>query len=238
MVCQQMGTRFNPSCTGPMHIGHLYTLLVNEQYAHERGGQFTVRFDDSVPFYYPQLGERLYEIRERMREDIEWLGVRVDRWSVQSEMVEEAHKRWAEVGYTPHPFDPNAAQVLYVSKQRQEGWLNWGHHPYLTAERVWFDHWDGVTHVIRGEELALEYNLYLYLCDEFHIPRPVHIYLPRVESSRGDISKTAGGYTIGELRSAGYSPADIIDILLKGCCISPANRFALFNLKAAPRIAL
>ena len=30
-------TRFNPSCNGPLHVGHIMTLLVNEQFAHQSG---------------------------------------------------------------------------------------------------------------------------------------------------------------------------------------------------------
>ena len=40
-------TRFNPSISGALHIGHLYMALVNEMEAHRTGGKFIVRVDDT-----------------------------------------------------------------------------------------------------------------------------------------------------------------------------------------------
>ena len=40
-------TRFNPSTNGGLHLGHIYALLVNERFAHDRDGMFYVRFDDT-----------------------------------------------------------------------------------------------------------------------------------------------------------------------------------------------
>ena len=42
-------TRWNPTINGALHVGHLYSMLVNERFAHEQGGKFCVRFDDNNP---------------------------------------------------------------------------------------------------------------------------------------------------------------------------------------------
>ena len=41
-----VNTRLNPTLNGTVHLGHLFTLLVNEYYAHSRNGKFFIRFDD------------------------------------------------------------------------------------------------------------------------------------------------------------------------------------------------
>lgn len=42
-----MVTRIAPSPTGFMHIGHLYTGLISERFAHQTGGVFYLRFEDT-----------------------------------------------------------------------------------------------------------------------------------------------------------------------------------------------
>jgi len=44
-------TRFNPTISGPLHIGHLYMALVNEAEAHHTGGKFIVRADDTQDYW-------------------------------------------------------------------------------------------------------------------------------------------------------------------------------------------
>ncbi|MFR9293239.1 MAG: glutamate--tRNA ligase family protein, partial [Peptococcus niger] len=40
-------TRLGPSPTGFMHIGNLYTGLINERLAHQSGGRFFLRIEDT-----------------------------------------------------------------------------------------------------------------------------------------------------------------------------------------------
>jgi glutamyl/glutaminyl-tRNA synthetase len=96
----------------------------------------------------------------------------------------------------------------------------------------------GITHVIRGEEFALEYSLYRCYCDKFKLPAPKFIFLSRLEGRHGDISKTAGGYSIAELRGDGYTAQDIKDMLAKAGLSCPQNGWYLYNLKREPRIDL
>jgi hypothetical protein len=56
--------------------------------------------------------------------------------------------------------------------------------------------------------------------------------------SKGEISKTHGGYTIAEMRGNGYSASDIISLLAKACLAFPAMGWELHNLKPDPRVNL
>jgi glutamyl-Q tRNA(Asp) synthetase len=62
-------TRFAPSPTGYLHLGHAYSLLLNFQRAQEAGGRFILRIEDidqtrvRAPFY-----DAIYE-------DLTWLGI-------------------------------------------------------------------------------------------------------------------------------------------------------------------
>lgn len=230
MVCT---VRFNPSCTGALHLGHAYTLLVNDWYAKERGGRMLVRFDD-VHANKVDARVNVPAVREQMRRDIEWLGVNVDGWYSEEELAAEVHRRMAEAGFTaPEYIDP-ASVPAFVSHAK--GWVAYPYQPLLSAERALLDDMLGVTHVIRGEELATDLSLHSWFCDLFGLRIPKFIFLPRVEGGRGDISKTAGGCTLAELRANGYTPGAVRQLLARGCLIAEASGWGLENLKPQPRV--
>ena len=232
MVCT---VRFNPTCTGALHLGHAYTLLVNEWYAKERGGRLLVRFDDT---HANKVDGRVNvpAVREQMRRDIEWLGVDVDGWFSEEEMAPEVERRMADAGFAPPPYMDPVGAATFISHPR--GWAAYPYQPLLSAERALLDDMMGVTHVIRGEELATDLSLHSWFCDLFGLAIPKFIYLPRVEGSRGDISKTAGGCTLAELRGNGYTPHAVRQLLGQGCLIVEASGWGLENLKAQPRVAV
>ena len=62
-------TRFAPSPTGLLHMGHALSALLNEQAALEAGGRFLLRIEDiDTTRCKPQFEQAIYE-------DLAWLGV-------------------------------------------------------------------------------------------------------------------------------------------------------------------
>ena len=62
-------TRFAPSPTGNLHLGHAYSALYSERVAREEGGKFLLRIEDID-------GTRCRsEYIQNIYDDIEWLGV-------------------------------------------------------------------------------------------------------------------------------------------------------------------
>ncbi len=62
-------TRFAPSPTGHLHLGHAYAALFAEQYAHNQGGRFLLRIEDIDP----ERCKKEYDTQ--ILEDLEWLGI-------------------------------------------------------------------------------------------------------------------------------------------------------------------
>lgn len=61
--------RFAPSPNGRLHLGHVYSALLNEKMAHERGGRFLLRIEDiDRPRCTPEL-------TASMLADLSWLGL-------------------------------------------------------------------------------------------------------------------------------------------------------------------
>ncbi len=62
-------TRFAPSPTGRLHLGHAYSALLGHRLARERGGHFLLRIEDIDP------GRCREDFVEGIFEDLRWLGI-------------------------------------------------------------------------------------------------------------------------------------------------------------------
>ena len=65
-------TRFAPSPTGRLHLGHAYSALLAHRFARERGGSFLLRIEDIDP------GRARMEYVDGIIEDLTWLGLSFD----------------------------------------------------------------------------------------------------------------------------------------------------------------
>ena len=65
-------TRFAPSPTGRLHLGHAYSALLAHDFARERGGAFLLRIEDIDP------GRSRPEHVDGILEDLLWLGLEWD----------------------------------------------------------------------------------------------------------------------------------------------------------------
>ncbi|HEX8215860.1 MAG TPA: tRNA glutamyl-Q(34) synthetase GluQRS, partial [Allosphingosinicella sp.] len=65
-------TRFAPSPTGRLHLGHAYSALLAHDFAREHGGTFLLRIEDIDP------GRARSEHIDGILSDLEWLGLEYD----------------------------------------------------------------------------------------------------------------------------------------------------------------
>ncbi|MBA3676041.1 MAG: tRNA glutamyl-Q(34) synthetase GluQRS [Sphingosinicella sp.] len=65
-------TRFAPSPTGRLHLGHAYSALLAHRFARDRNGIFLLRIEDIDP------GRARPEYVDFILEDLEWLGLSFD----------------------------------------------------------------------------------------------------------------------------------------------------------------
>ena len=62
-------TRFAPSPTGQLHLGHAYAARVAYEYARERGGEMLLRFED---IDFTRVRDEYYQ---QIENDLHWLGI-------------------------------------------------------------------------------------------------------------------------------------------------------------------
>ena len=76
-------TRFAPSPTGPLHLGHAYSAMIAHDMARREGGKFFVRIEDLDPLRSKKRWEN------QILDDLDWLGLSWDRPVVrQSESID------------------------------------------------------------------------------------------------------------------------------------------------------
>ncbi|MEM3059565.1 MAG: glutamate--tRNA ligase [Methanomassiliicoccales archaeon] len=74
--------RFAPGPSGPLHIGHTRVAILNDEYVKRYNGTFINRIEDTNP---EKIDPEAYDM---IREDLDWLGVRVHQTVIQSSRME------------------------------------------------------------------------------------------------------------------------------------------------------
>ena len=242
-------TRFNPTISGQLHIGHLYMALVNETEAHKSDGKFVVRVDDNNSYWVLHMGKNLIDqYFNDYQEQIEKF-MQVDVWHRESQM--------------PPPTEIIGDHLIFEMLRPKPWWkvsdINWKsdgkpwvwpYSSFSTFEKVIWDFWEGVNLLIRGEDLITESNLYEFFDEQVGLPSPHQVYLPRlmtknkqdlghaIESS-GDIkynlSKSIGTYTLKSQLDK-FSVDEIIEFLRQSCLIDPEGEFLIENIKWNPAV--
>ena len=140
-------TRFNPTISGPLHIGHLYMVLVNAAEAHRTGGKFTIRIDDTQPYWNHWIKEdqrnKYYEDYQEQLNQFE----EIDVWERQSQML------IPEEIIGEHPLLKKYSRFVWMETSNIE-WrtaINQKIMPYCpnhTLEKVVWDFWEDVNLLI------------------------------------------------------------------------------------------
>jgi len=180
--------------------------------------------------------EHFQSLLKSQMEDIQWTDVGVDNYIKQSEQADEVQNLLVHYGYEPMPEVPNGQHKLPPAIRMGTTWIPFPYVIQQTVERVVMDYMLGITHVIRGDDFLTEYSLYCYFCQKFDLPTPEFVFLPRLSSARGDISKTNGGYKIADYRDDGYTPEQLKTKMREACLIYPNNGWELYNIKSNPMI--
>lgn len=234
-------TRFNPSTSGGLHVGHVFVARLNEQFALDSNGQFFVRIvDDYSPGIEVYGAERCQRQAEGYVEDLNWLGFQVDEYQYESAMVEEARRLLRErFHYEPLPELPHVMNYRNtpVILTRPDV-LTYPHTPTITAEKVVMDWMTGTNLLVRGLDLLTEFSLYEQYCRMFGVPEPQQFYVDRLTYHGQDMSKHGGAMQLGFLRRQGYSAQDIEESLRIGCLANPLNGWRPYNLKREPTFNL
>ncbi|HEY8705662.1 MAG TPA: glutamate--tRNA ligase [Gaiellaceae bacterium] len=221
--------RMAPSPTGLLHIGTVRTALFNWLFARHDGGEFRLRIENT------DTTREVAEAVDQIQDSLRWLGLdwdgpatfQLDRMddcrevaqrlvaegkayeddgAIRFRMPDEGVTAWDDVvrGRVEFPNEKLEDVVLVRSDGRST---------YNFASPM-EDVWDGITHVIRGDDHISNTPKQLNIIRAVGAEVPVYAHVPMVYGSDGKkLSKRHGAVSVEEFRIAGYLPDALVNFL-------------------------
>jgi glutamyl-tRNA synthetase len=221
--------RIAPSPTGLLHIGTARTALFNWLFARHEGGEFRLRIENTDTSR--EIAEAVGQIQESLR----WLGLdwdgphtfQLDRMedcrrvadqlmangkayedesAIRFRMPDEGVTAWDDVvrGRIEYPNEKLEDVVIVRSDGR----------PTYNFASPMEDVWDGITHVIRGDDHIPNTPKQLNIIRAVGAEIPVYAHVPMIFGMDGKkLSKRHGAQAVEEFRTAGFLPETMLNFL-------------------------
>ena len=253
--------RFAPSPTGMLHIGGVRTAVFNWLFARGQGGEFKLRIENT------DTSREVAEAVEQIQESLRWLGLdwdgehtfQLDRMDdcrdVATRLLEEGKAyeddgairfRMPDTGTTAWD-DVVRDRVEFPNEQLEDVVLvrSDGRPTYNFASPM-EDVWDGITHVIRGDDHVSNTPKQINLIRAVGAEPPEYAHVPSVLGTDGKkLSKRHGAVSVEEFRADGYVPPALLNFLAllgwapdgETTIMSPdelVERFSLERVQSSP----
>ena len=231
-----LNCRLNPTTNGPLHLGHIYTALVNRDEAKRSGGRFLLRFDDNQESWLIRQPGGSAACAKQIIKDLALFDLIPDEVISQVEQFDEMMRFMLILNKGPL----NLKYVIEPSNTVEMIGKMVDYHAYspiITAEKVVYDYMSFVSCLIRGEDLITESVMYMHFQEIWCIGVTRQVYLPRLINSDGtELSKTHGGGSIQELIGLGYTIDNIMAGLRSACLVDTKRGWYTDNIKPQPII--
>jgi glutamyl-tRNA synthetase len=221
--------RMAPSPTGLLHIGNVRTALFNWLYARHEGGEFRLRIENT------DTSREVAEAVDQIQDSLRWLGLdwdgaltfQLDRMddcrrlagqllaegkayedegAIRFRMPDEGVTAWDDVvrGRIEYPNEKLHDVVLARSDGR----------PTYNFASPMEDVWDGITHVIRGDDHIPNTPAQINIIRAVGGDVPVYGHVPMINGSDGKpLSKRHGSVNVQDFRAEGYLPEALMNFL-------------------------
>jgi glutamyl-tRNA synthetase len=221
--------RIAPSPTGLLHIGTARTALFNWLFARHEGGEFRLRIENT------DTSREVAEAVDQIQDSLRWLGLdwdgphtfqldrmedcrRVadellavgkayeDEGAIRFRMPDEGVTAWDDVvrGRIEYPNEKLEDVVIVRSDGR----------PTYNFASPMEDVWDGITHVIRGDDHIPNTPKQLNIIGAIGAEIPVYAHVPMIFGMDGKkLSKRHGAQAVEEFRTAGFLPETMLNFL-------------------------
>jgi glutamyl-tRNA synthetase len=218
-----------PSPTGLLHIGNVRTALFNWLFARGRGGEFRLRIENTDTTR--EVTEAVGQIQESLR----WLGLdwdgdvtfqlermddcrRVaeqlvaegkayeDEGAIRFRMPDEGTTSFDDVVRGPIEFPNEKLEDVVLVRSD-------GRSTYNFASPM-EDVWDGITHVIRGDDHVSNTPKQINIIRAVGGVVPVYGHVPMINGPDGKpLSKRHGSVNVQDFRRDGYLPEALLNFL-------------------------
>jgi glutamyl-tRNA synthetase len=221
--------RMAPSPTGFLHVGGVRTFLFNWLFARHQGGKNLLRIENT------DTSREVAEAVDQIRDSLSWLGIdwdgpltfqldRMDDCRSVAEQLVAAGKAYEDEGAIRFrmPDDGVTAwddvvrgRIEYPNEKLEDLVIvrSDGRATYNFASPL-EDVWDGITHVIRGDDHISNTPKQINIIRAIGADLPVYAHAPNIFGEDGKkLSKRHGATGIDEFRAAGYIPEALMNFL-------------------------
>jgi glutamyl-tRNA synthetase len=221
--------RMAPSPTGLLHIGNVRTALFNWLYARHEGGEFRLRIENT------DTSREVAEAVDQIQDSLRWLGLDWDGpLTFQLDRMEDCHRlaeqlvaegkayedegairfRMPDEGVTAWD-DVVRGRIEYPNEKLEDVVIvrSDGRPTYNFASPL-EDVWDGITHVIRGDDHIPNTPKQLNIIRAVGAEIPVYGHVPMLNGSDAKpLSKRHGSVSVQDFRVEGYLPEALMNFL-------------------------
>jgi glutamyl-tRNA synthetase len=221
--------RMAPSPTGLLHIGNVRTALFNWLFARHEGGEFRLRIENT------DTSREVAEAVDHIQESLRWLGLDWDGpLTFQLDRMDDCRRLAEQLVSEGKAYEDDGAIRFRMPDEGTTGWddvvrgrieipnetiedlvivRSDGRPTYNFASPL-EDVWDGITHVIRGEDHISNTPKQINVIRALGAGLPVYAHVPNVAGSDGrKLSKRHGAITVAEFRADGYLPDALTNFL-------------------------
>ncbi len=221
--------RMAPSPTGLLHIGNVRTALFNWLYARHEGGEFRLRIENT------DTSREVAEAVDQIQESLRWLGLDWDGpHTFQLDRMDDCRHVADELVAAGRAYEDEGAVRFRMPDEGSTGWddvvrgrveianetiedlvlVRTDGRPTYNFASPMEDVWDGITHVIRGEDHISNTPKQINIIRAVGAELPVYAHVPNVSGADGKkLSKRHGAVTVDEFRKAGYLPEALMNFL-------------------------
>jgi len=218
-----------PSPTGFLHIGGVRTFLFNYLFARQRGGQNRLRIENT------DTSREVAEAVEQIQESLRWLGVEWDgAVTFQLDRMDDCRRVAEQLVADGKAYEDEGAIRFRMPDEGVTAWddvvrgrvevqnetiedlvlVRSDGRPTYNFASPMEDVWDGITHVIRGDDHISNTPKQITLIRAVGGDVPTYAHVPSIFGEDGKkLSKRHGATGIGEFRTAGYVAPALMNFL-------------------------
>ena len=222
--------RMAPSPTGLLHIGNVRTALFNWLFARQHeGGEFHLRIENT------DTSREVAEATDQIQESLRWLGLDLDgEVTFQLDRMDDCRRVAEQLVAADKAYEDEGAIRFRMPDEGTTGWddvvrgrievanetiedlvlVRTDGRPTYNFASPMEDVWDGITHVIRGEDHISNTPKQINIIRAVGAEVPVYAHVPNVNGTDSKkLSKRHGAVTVKEFRDDGYVAPALMNFL-------------------------
>ncbi len=218
-----------PSPTGFLHIGNVSTFLFNWLYARHEGGENRLRIENT------DTAREVAEAIDFIQESLTWLGIDWDGpLTFQLDRMDDCRRAAEQLVAEGKAYEDDGAIRFRMPDEGVTVWddivrgrveirnetiedlvlVRSDGRPTYNFASPMEDVWDGITHVVRGEDHISNTPKQINIIRAVGAEVPTYAHCPNVNGADGKkLSKRHGAVGVDEFRAAGYIPEALMNFL-------------------------